>query len=106
MICESYILAVLCTMYNIDYWKVDLSFKTMKVILFGVLSFVITWFTSYVTAIYLFSLKFQRFGQLLPFSVVGNLDGIAGTLLEHVDGIVFTAERSSQVFTAKIVNQL
>ena len=44
MICESYILAVLCAIYNVDYWKIDLSYKTMYVILCGVLSFVVTSF--------------------------------------------------------------
>ena len=44
MICESYILAVLCAIYNIDYWKINLSKRTMFVIIVGIISFVFTSF--------------------------------------------------------------
>lgn len=41
IICESYILAVLCAMLNIKNWNISLSMNTFKMIIIGVLSFVI-----------------------------------------------------------------
>lgn len=51
IICESYILAVLCAIYNVDYWKINLSYKTMNIILIGVLSFILTSFFTLHTKI-------------------------------------------------------
>ena len=63
-------------------------------------------FTNSVSLFCLFSLKLQGFGQLLPFPVVGHLNRVASPLLKHVDGIILAGQRSSQVLTAKVVNQL
>lgn len=41
IICESYMLAVICASLNIELWNISLSIKTLKIILIGVLSFVI-----------------------------------------------------------------
>ena len=44
MICESYVLAVYCAILNIDKWDISLSEKTLFIIFYGVLIFVITYF--------------------------------------------------------------
>lgn len=41
IICESYILAVLCAIINIDKWNINISIKTFQIIIIGILSFVI-----------------------------------------------------------------
>ena len=41
IICESYILATLCAIYNIKTWGINLSIGTVKLILIGIMSFVI-----------------------------------------------------------------
>lgn len=50
MICESYALAVVCAILNIKKWGIDLGGKTIFIILFGILLFVIPYiFFSLVT---------------------------------------------------------
>ncbi len=44
MICESYVLAVYCAILNIDKWDISLSEKTLFIIFYGVLIFVLTYF--------------------------------------------------------------
>lgn len=45
LICESYLLALVCAIMNIFLWNINLSFSTMQIILIGVFSFVIpSWF--------------------------------------------------------------
>lgn len=41
IMCESYILAVLCAIINIDKWNVNISIKTFQIIIVGILSFVV-----------------------------------------------------------------
>lgn len=41
LICESYVLAVMCAIMNIDLWGIDLSSSTIKIIIIGVLAFII-----------------------------------------------------------------
>ena len=41
IICESYILAVLCAIINIDKWNISISVKTFQIIIIGILSFII-----------------------------------------------------------------
>ena len=44
MICESYVLAVFCAILNIDKWGISLHEKTVYLILYGVLLFVLSYF--------------------------------------------------------------
>lgn len=41
IMCESYILAVLCAIINIDKWNISISVKTFQIIIIGILSFII-----------------------------------------------------------------
>lgn len=42
LLCLSYILSVLCAIYNIDNWRINLHYNTFGLIIIGLLSFVIT----------------------------------------------------------------
>jgi len=42
IICESYLLAVICAIFNIELWNINLGSETVKVILVGILIFVVT----------------------------------------------------------------
>ncbi len=42
IICESYLLTTVCAIYNIESWKIDLSMKTVSIVILGILAFAIT----------------------------------------------------------------
>ena len=48
----------------------------------------------------------SAFGKLLPFSLVGHLDGVASPLAKHVNRVVLARECGRQVFAAKVVDEL
>ena len=44
LLCLSYIFAVICAIYNIDNWKINLHYNTFFVIVIGIISFLLSSF--------------------------------------------------------------